>query len=161
MRNFGILIAVAHGTWVETHLPLVTSRKKKDGSITFSDSKVGKIVWIGKIDKDPSKSLEHLYLVEGLKFNLLSISQLWDKGNKVIFNLSHCIVQNVHDKSVVLYGPRIDNVYAINMNSISSNKLSCFKTSLDDNWLWHRRLGHASTHIIETLSKHDLVHGLL
>jgi len=66
----------------------------------------------------------------------------------------------VHNKSTVLYGPRIDNIYAVNMDSISSNKLSCFKASLDDTWLWHRRLGHASMHTLEKLSKLDLAHGL-
>ena len=50
--------------------------------------------------------------------------------------------------------------YAINLNSISSNKLSCFEASLDDTRLWHRRLDHASVHAIEKLSKLDLVHGL-
>ena len=60
----------------------------------------------------------------------------------------------------ILYGPRVDNMYAINLNSISSNKFSCFKTSLDDTWLWHCRLGHASIHTIEKLSKHDLVCGI-
>jgi len=135
-------------------------KKRKYESVTFVDNKVGKILGIGKIGKDPSKSLENVYLVEGLKFNLLSMSQLSDQGNNVIFNSSHCIVQNEHDKSTVLYGPRIDNVYAINLSSVSPNKLSCFKASLNNTWLWHRRLGHASMHTIEKISKHDLVRGL-
>jgi len=67
-------------------------KKKKYGNVTFGDNKAGKIIGIGKIGKDPSNSLENVYLVEGLKFNLLSISQLCDKGNNVIFNSSHCIV---------------------------------------------------------------------
>jgi len=82
---------------------------KEYGSITFGDNIRGKIIRISKIGKDPSKSLENVYLVERLKFNLLSISQLCDKGNCVIFHLSHCIVQNVHDDNTVLYSPRIDN----------------------------------------------------
>jgi len=41
------------------------------------------------------------------------------------------------------------------LNSISPNKLSCFKASPDHTWLWHRRLGHASMHTIEKLSKLD------
>jgi len=135
-------------------------KKKKYGRVTFGDNKVGKIIGIGTIGKDPSKFLENVYLVEGLKFNLLSISQLCDKGDNVIFNSSHCIVQNVHDESTVLYSLRIDNAYAINLNSISPNKLSCFKASLDDTWFSHHRLGHASMHTIEKLSRHDLVRGL-
>jgi len=66
----------------------------------------------------------------------------------------------MHDDSIVLYGPRIDNVYAINMNNISSNELSWFKASLDDIWLWPHRLGHATTHTIEKLSQLDLARGL-
>jgi len=135
-------------------------KKKKYGSVTFADNKVGKIIGIGRIGKDPSKSLKNVYLVEGLRFNLLSISQLCDKGNNVIFNSSHCIIQNMHDTNTMLYRPRIDNVYAINLNVVSPNKLSCLKASLDDTWLWHRRLGHISTHTIEKLAKHDSVHGL-
>ena len=118
------------------------SRKKKYENVTFGDNKAGKIIGIGKIGKDPFNSLEYVYLVEGLKFSLLSISQLCDKGNNVMLNSSNCIVQNVHNDKITLYVPRIDNVYAINLNSISSEKLSCFKASLDDTWLWHRRLGH-------------------
>ena len=98
--------------------------------------------------------------MDGLKFNVLSISQLCDKGNNVVFNSSQCIIQNVHDDNITVYEPRIDNVYAINLHNISSNKLSCFKASLDDTWLWHHRLGYASVHTIEKLSKLDLVHGL-
>jgi len=135
-------------------------KKKKHSNVTFGNNKVGKIIGIGKISKDPSKSLDNVYLVKGLKFNLLSISQLCNKDNNVIFNSSHCVVQNAHENNTILYGPRIDNRYAINLNSISPNKLSYFKTSLDDTWVWHRRLGHASMHTIEKLSKLDLVRGL-
>jgi len=75
--------------------PFSKIKKKKYGSMTFDDNKVSKIIRIGKIGKDPSKSLENVYLIEGLKFNFLSISQLCDEGNNVIFNSSHYIVQNV------------------------------------------------------------------
>ena len=48
----------------------------------------------------------------------------------------------------------------MNLNGISPNKLSRFKASLDDTWLWHRSRGHASMHTTVKLSKHDLVCGL-
>ena len=39
-------------------------KKKKHGNVTFGDNRVGKIIGIGKIDKDPSKSLiDNVYLV--------------------------------------------------------------------------------------------------
>jgi len=57
-------------------------KKKKYGSITFGDNKVGQIIGISKIGRDPLESLENVCLVEGLRFNLLSISQfptLWQR----------------------------------------------------------------------------------
>jgi len=135
-------------------------KRKKHGNVTFGDSRGGKIIGTSKINKDHSKSLDNVYRVKGLNFNLLSISQLCDKGNNVIFNSSHCVVQNAHDNNTILHGRRIDIVYTINLNSISPNRLSCFKASLNDTWLWHRGLAHASMHTIEKLSKLDLAHDL-
>jgi len=54
----------------------------------------------------------------------------------------------------------LDNVYAVNLNHISCMHISCLKASLDDAWLWHRMLGHASMHTLHKLVKHDLVRGL-
>ena len=54
-----------------------------NGSVTFGDNKKGKIVGIGKIGKSPTHSIDNVYLVKGLKHNLLSISQFCDKGNIV------------------------------------------------------------------------------
>ena len=59
-------------------------KKKKHENVNFDDNRVAKIILIGK---DPYKSLENVYLDEGLKFNLLSISQLCDTGNNVILTL--------------------------------------------------------------------------
>ena len=56
-------------------------QRKKVGKVTFGDKGKGKITGIGKIGKNLSSSLDKVYLVEGLKYNLLSISQLCDKGN--------------------------------------------------------------------------------
>ena len=41
-------------------------KKRKYESVTFGHNKVGKMIEIGKIGKNPSKSLENVYLVEGL-----------------------------------------------------------------------------------------------
>ena len=136
-------------------------KKKGHGSVTFGDKSIGKIMGVGKIGKDPDNSIENVYLVDGLKFNLLSISQLCDKGNLVTFDSTHCIVKNKISEKISLYGPRIDNVYAIDINNVPSQNLSCFKASHnEEKWLWHRRLGHASMHTIKKLAKRDLVRGL-
>ena len=85
---------------------LFTEIKKKEyGNVTFGDKSMGKIIGIGKVGKDPSNFIDNVYLVDGLKFNLLSISQLCDKGNVVSFDSTHCIVQNKESRKVNLYGP--------------------------------------------------------
>ena len=110
-------------------------KKKEHGNVTFGDKSMGKIIGIGKVSKDLSESIDNVYLVDGLKFNLLSISQLCDKGNLASFDSTHCIVQNIESRKVNLYGPIIENVYAIDLNDISSSNLACVKASQHDNML--------------------------
>ncbi|KAF3625716.1 Ribosomal protein S8 family protein [Capsicum annuum] len=70
----------------------MTSDKKKflslskiDGEgVSFGNGKRGIIPGVGKISSSQSKAVEDVYLVEGLKHNLLIILQLCDKSNKVI-----------------------------------------------------------------------------
>ena len=56
-------------------------KEKCSGSITLGDKDKCKLLGVRKVDKDPSKDIDNFYLVEGLKLNLLSVSQLCDKGN--------------------------------------------------------------------------------
>ena len=55
---------------------------KNGGHVTFGDNAKGKIIGIGKIGNPHSLSIHHVLLVDGLKHNLLSISQLCDMGNR-------------------------------------------------------------------------------
>ena len=62
---------------------------KNGGYVTFGDHAKRKIIGQGNIGNDISSLIENILLVDGLKHNLLSISQLCDKGFKVIFEISH------------------------------------------------------------------------
>ena len=64
-------------------------KERCNGSITLSDKGKCKILGVGKVGKNPSKTIDNVYLVEGLKFNLLRVSQLCDKGNQVILHSSY------------------------------------------------------------------------
>ena len=59
------------------------SRYHEGGIVTFGDDFKGKIVGIGNIKIDSSFLIEDVVLVDGLKHNLLSISQLCDKALRV------------------------------------------------------------------------------
>ena len=78
--------------------------ESNQGKVTFGDRKYGKIIGIEKVDKNCSNSIENVYLANGLKFHLLSISQLCDKGNKVTFNYIECNVFTLETGKITLYG---------------------------------------------------------
>ena len=57
---------------------------------------------------------------------------------------------------------RHENVYVIYIDEIMLNNESCLiANDVNDSWLWHRRLGHASMKTLSKLVKNDLVIGLL
>ncbi|RVX03500.1 hypothetical protein CK203_027856 [Vitis vinifera] len=74
---------------IEDESKLASLTKKNGGYVTFGDYAKRKIIGQGNIDNDTSSLIENILLVDGLKHNLLSISQLCDKGFKVIFEISH------------------------------------------------------------------------
>ncbi|XP_070002292.1 uncharacterized protein [Nicotiana sylvestris] len=92
--------------------------------------------------------------------NLLSVSRIYDKGNKVEFLSNICTVTNLVTGEVVLVAKRYKNIYVANFESIQSGDLSCLKVVDDDVELWHRRLGHPSFSLLNKLIQKDLVRGL-
>lgn len=137
-----------------------TLSSKEGGFVTFGDNGKGKIIGIGDIGKDPFPIIENVLLVDGLRHNLLSISQLCDKGHRVIFEKSHCIIEDIEEKKTIFVGTRHENVYIIDAHSLSSNDDRCLTAVYENSWLWHKRLAHANMHLISKLSNKDLVIGL-
>jgi len=132
---------------------------KDGGSVTFGDNSKGKIIGIGNVGKSSSLIIENVLLVSNLKHNLLSISQLCDKGFKVIFESNYCMIKDTNDKMLFI-AYRVDNVYTIDFNDICSQDVKCLAAINESSWLWHRRLGHASMELLSNLSRHELVKGL-
>jgi len=130
------------------------------GSVAFGNGKSGTIVGIGKIGESLSHSIDSVYLVDGLKHNLLSASQLCDKDNLVVFSPTRCLVANMNTGDVVLRGKRHKNVYKVCVSFLPQNNLTCLSALNDDIILWHKRLGHASLSLLNKLVSKDLVVGL-
>jgi hypothetical protein len=101
-----------------------------------------------------------LLLVDGLKHNLLSISQLCDKSYNVIFKSIMCIIVNEIDNQVLFVAFRNENVYTIDLDNMTSKESICLAAINENSWLWHRRLGHVNKELLSKLSKLDLVKGL-
>ena len=85
------------------------------------------ILGIGKVGKNSSKSIDKVYFVDGLKFNLLSVSHLCDKGNHIVFDKEKCIVKNSDIEDLLITPLRHDNVYALNTNEIAAQDFMCLK----------------------------------
>ena len=73
--------------------------KQDLGSVTFSDNSRARAVGIGSVDFVGTTQVEQVLLVDGLKHNLLSISQLCDEGNIVTFEHDKCIIRSPKSKA--------------------------------------------------------------
>ena len=80
----------------------VTLKLKEERMVTFGDNGKGHIIGIDKIQIIPQTCLENMLYVLGLKHKLTYISQLCDKGYKVSFESSLCIVTNPFDNILFL-----------------------------------------------------------
>ena len=97
--------------------------------------------------------------VDSLKHNLLSISQLCDKGFKIEFNRNYCLISEAIFGKVVHIDKKIGNIYMLNVEHASFHKLSFLVSKIDYSWLWHRRAAHINMHHLNHLVRKDLVIG--
>ncbi|GKV48955.1 hypothetical protein SLEP1_g55729 [Rubroshorea leprosula] len=128
------------------------------GTVTFGDNGKGIVKGIGEID-NKSISFDDVWYMDGLKHNLLSISQLCGHMLSVVFFKSHCKIIDSRNDKVLFVGKRLKNVYVIDLHDIDAN-ICLASITHDDTWLWHERLGNASMSVISKLLKHNLVDGL-
>jgi hypothetical protein len=131
----------------------------KDGRITYRDGSQSKVIGKGIIDiLGLGTSQEALY-VEGLKVNLLSISQFRDNDLVVQFSKKEC---NIFDSNVkwLMGGERtIENCYGL-PGLTTDPQIFCKKTTIDDSELWHQRLGHLNFFDALKIAGKDIVKGL-
>ena len=66
-----------HMTWEINNFATLL-RYDEAGTVTFRDDSKGNIIGVGNIKINSSPLIENVVLVDGLKHNLLSISQLCD-----------------------------------------------------------------------------------
>ncbi|GJU77320.1 putative ribonuclease H-like domain-containing protein [Tanacetum coccineum] len=103
-----------------------------------------------------------------LKFSLLSVSQMCDKKNNVLFTTTEYLVLSpdfklLDESQVLLKVPRQNNMYNFDLkNVVPSGGLTCLfaKATLDESNIWHRRLGHINFKTMNKLVRGNLVRGL-
>ena len=89
------------------------SETSKGRNVAFGNGKSGEIQGIGKVGSMDIQAIENVYYVNGLQHNLLSVSQICDKGNNVLFREKKCRVTNSVTGNLVLLGKRHKNVYKV------------------------------------------------
>ena len=75
------------------------------GSVRFGDGGKAKVIGKCTVSIPGMSKLKNVYLVDGLKTNLLSISKLCDNSHEVHFSANECIIVNKKGK-IVLHGKR-------------------------------------------------------
>ena len=92
---------------------------KYDGSfVAFSDDGKGKIVAVGKVAKSFSTFIDNVFLVNRLKHNLLSISQLCDLSYWITFKRLEFLVVNEKFGDILFVTRRCNNVYGLTLEKL-------------------------------------------
>ncbi|XP_035837414.1 uncharacterized protein LOC110891574 [Helianthus annuus] len=130
------------------------------------DEKGGMIVGVRDVVSE-ALTLENVNYVPELCYNLMSVSQVCDKGISVLFNDMECLFLKpgyvVPAEMIMLTAPRQNNTYVLNMKNPKINDNLTFlisKAAESESLLWHRRLGHVNFKNMNKLSKLNLVRGL-
>ncbi|CAN1345668.1 Retrovirus-related Pol polyprotein from transposon TNT 1-94, partial [Linum perenne] len=131
------------------------------GKVCFGDNSSSKIVGIGSIKINDRTVLNKVFLVKGLKHNLLSISQICGNINRVVFESNICFVKSIKDHEILFTGCRRGDIYVVNLLKVNRTKEICLvSVNNDEKLAWHRKLGHVSIGILSKLSSLELVKGL-
>ncbi|GJV31487.1 putative ribonuclease H-like domain-containing protein [Tanacetum coccineum] len=90
--------------------------------IDYEEIDRGKITGKGKI-RTSKLDFEDVYFVKELKFNLFSVSQMYDKKNSVLFTDTECVVLSpdfklTDESHVLLKVPRKDNMYSVDLKNV-------------------------------------------
>ncbi|XP_063948168.1 uncharacterized protein LOC135152246 [Daucus carota subsp. sativus] len=102
---------------------LLTEVRKATGpSVTFADNSKGRTIGYGNY-KVGKIIIEEIAIVEGLKHNLLSISQFCDKGYSVHFEKETCKIKHIKNERPSLFGIRKGNIYIDDLSSGPGNAI--------------------------------------
>jgi hypothetical protein len=133
-----------------------TSFEKNDcpsDCITFSDNSQGKILGFGKIVITTKHSFSKVLIVESLNYNLLSVSQLYERGYNCLFIDKGVTVFRRNDGPFAFKVVLREKLYLMNFipKEVEFDKCLIAKTNMG--WLWHRRLDRVDMRNLHKLQK--------
>jgi hypothetical protein len=127
--------------------------------VTFGQDKKGKVLGTGIISVNDYFTLNDVALVDKLRYNLLSVSQLVDADLDVLFYKSSSQVLDSSGKLVCGIS-HLGKVFQANFSFAQSSIKCLISQSSSELWKWHKRLGHLSFDLLCQLSGLGLLQGL-
>ena len=92
--------------------------------------------------------IANVLYVEGLKVNLLSISQICDQDFIVLFSKGKCLVMDESGKKLISGVRTLDNYYGL----VPDVDIVCNSICLPNEDIWHQRIRHASYKYLSIVS---------
>ena len=107
-------------------------------SMTFDDGAKGTVIGSDLLKVPGMPKLENVILVNGLKVNLINISELCDQNLFIKCTKDKCSITNSTNTCVMEGERSSDNCYLLACSRI------CCTTLLNNSDIWHKRLNHIS-----------------
>ncbi|GKB34142.1 retrovirus-related pol polyprotein from transposon TNT 1-94 [Tanacetum coccineum] len=126
------------------------------GNVIFGSNLRGNIIGKDTISNDSLK-IDNVEHVDNLRFNLLSVGQIYDNKCRVTFSEHDSEITK--DGKVIGRGIRKKGLYVMKLGNKPKDKI-CLATIDENSTLWHRRLGHANMRLIKSLASKELVRNL-
>ncbi|KAJ9547094.1 hypothetical protein OSB04_019637 [Centaurea solstitialis] len=143
-------------------LELLTSYVNKEGSsVAFGSNQKGKIKGYGMIVKGEI-TVNQVSYVDGLKHNLISVSQLCDNGIDVMFKIKYYIMYKSDTLIEVMRANRRGDLYLLCFETLEAKEEICLVSYVknEEAWLWYTRFCHLNFHTLDKLVRLKLVKGL-
>jgi hypothetical protein len=133
----------------------VTLKKERDGLVSFGNDNSTKIIGKGTVKLGSKDAMEeNVLLVENMKHNLLSVSQMCDQGHTLLFDSKKCEIRKEGLGKLVATTMRTpNNIYILN----EIGKERCFLGKENESWIWHKRMGHMNFDNLVKISRKEAV----
>ena len=138
---------------------LLSFQQLHGGSILYGNKGKGNIIGKGNVQLNDFLKILGVNLVDDLGYNLLSVAQLCDQGDNTVSFTTRDVKVLSPEERLLLKGKRVGSSYLFDHDTCLSRSI-CLSTISADTRLWHKRLGHASLHLLSKLHKMELVRGL-
>ena len=119
--------------------------------MSLGDGSKSQIKGRGIISLPGLPDIANILYVEGLKVNLLSISQICDQDFILLFSKGNYLVMNRFRKKLISGVRTLDNYYGL----VPDADIVCNSIRLPNEDLWYQWMGHASYKHLSIVSKHE------